>query len=166
MRMGRALLIVGLLATLGFIASAALGYGLRGTADSGMPRHVLVALASSLLVLFSHCWILFYLAGTGRAIRGAVRSSGLDPALARETGRLKAASYPWLLLASALVVATFVLGCGVATTSVKPIVHHVLFYAALAAQGYALWVERRVLDANERLLADVDERLVALPATA
>ena len=53
--MGRALLIIGALATLGFLASAVLGYLLKGPADSELPRHVLVGLAACLAQLFSHC---------------------------------------------------------------------------------------------------------------
>jgi hypothetical protein len=47
-------------------------------------------------------------------------------------------------------------------------VHHVLFYIAVPAQGYALWIEQRVLADNERLMADVDHRLAAasMPAGA
>jgi len=159
--MGRALLIVGTMATLGVAATAALGYLLSSPTDAHMPRHVLVGLASSLLLLFSHCWIMFYLIGTGKAIKEAVQEHGLDPAFAEETKRFKNLSYPWLMLAMALVMATFILGGGVATGSIPSWVHHVLFYAALLAQGYALWIEWRVLGDNERLMAAVDRRLAA-----
>lgn len=159
--MGRALLIVGTMATLGVAATAVLGYLLSSPTDTHMPRHVLVGLASSLLLLFSHCWIMFYLIGTGKAIKEAVKENGLDPAFAEETKRFKNASYPWLMLAIALVMATFILGGGVATGSIPSWVHHVLFYTAMLAQGYALWIEWRVLVDNERLMADVDRRLAA-----
>jgi len=157
--MGRALLIVGLMGTLGVIASAVMGYLLTSPTDASMSRHVLVALASSLLLLFSHCWIMFYLIGTGKAIKDAVRENGLDPALIEETKRFKNASYPSLMLAMGLVMATFILGGGVATGSVPAWVHHVLFYAAVLVQAYALRIEWRVLGENERLMVDVDRRL-------
>ncbi|HSS75167.1 MAG TPA: hypothetical protein VLV54_00330 [Thermoanaerobaculia bacterium] len=162
--MGRALLIVGFMSTLGVIASAVAGYTLHGPTDANMPLHVLIALASSLLLLFSHCWIMFYLIGTGKAIKDAVKENGLEPAIVEETKRFKNESYPWLMLAMGLVMAAFILGGGVATGSVPRWVHHVLFYLAVAAQGYALWVERRVLTENERLMTDVDRRLAAAPA--
>jgi 4-hydroxybenzoate polyprenyltransferase len=157
--MGRALLIVGLMSTLGVIVSAVMGYLLSSPVDADMPRHVLVALASSLLLLFSHCWIMFYLIGTGKAIKDAVRENGLDPAIIEETKRFKNASYPSLMLAMGLVMATFILGGGVATGSVPAWVHHVLFYAAVLVQAYALRIEWRVLGENERLMVDVDRRL-------
>ena len=108
--MGRALLIVGLMGTLGVVATAVLGYLLSSPTDLEMPRHVLVGLASSLLILFSHCWIMFYLIGTGKAIKDAVKDGGLDPAFAEETKRFKNASYPSMMLAMGLVMATFILG--------------------------------------------------------
>jgi 4-hydroxybenzoate polyprenyltransferase len=162
--MGRALLIVGAMSTLGVIAAAVAGYTLHGPTDANMPLHVLIGLASSLLLLFSHCWIMFYLIGTGKAIKDAVRENGLEPAIVEETKRFKNESYPWLMLAMGLVMATFIVGGGVATGSVPRWVHHALFYLAAAAQGYALWVERRVLTENERLMEAVDRRLAAAPA--
>jgi hypothetical protein len=161
--MGRALLIVGAMSTLGVIACAVAGYMLHSPTDANMPLHVLIGLASSLLLLFSHCWIMFYLIGTGKAIKDAVRENGLDPAIIEETKRFKNESYPWLMLAMGLVMATFIVGGGVATGSLSRWIHHVLFYLAAAAQGYALWVERRVLVQNERLMGDVDRRLAAPP---
>jgi hypothetical protein len=162
--MGRALLIVGAMSTLGVIAAAVAGYMLHSPTDANMPLHVLIGLASSLLLLFSHCWIMFYLIGTGKAIKDAVRENGLEPAIIEETKRFKNDSYPSLMLAMALVMATFIVGGGVATGSVPRWIHHVLFYLAAASQLYALWKERRALTENERLMESVDRRLAAAPA--
>jgi len=162
--MGRALLIVGAMSTLGVIAAAVAGYTLHSPTDANMPLHVLIGLASSLLLLFSHCWIMFYLIGTGKAIKDAVRENGLDPAIIEETKRFKNESYPSLMLAMALVMATFIVGGGVATGSISRWIHHVLFYLAVGSQLYALWKERRALTENERLMESVDRRLAASPA--
>jgi len=157
--MGRALMIVGVMATIGLIVSAFLGYGLHGNGVPEMQRHVLVALASCLLLLFSHCWIMFYLIGTGKAIKDAVKEFGLEQRLIEETKRFKNVSYPSLMLAMATAMATFIVGGGVATGSLPPWIHHALFYATLLSQARALQLERRVLVENEALMADVDRRL-------
>ncbi len=172
--MGRALLIVGALATLGLAATGVLGYLMpwpleaAAEASGGVPeetsRHILAGLGASLLLLFSHCWILIYLLGTGRVVRQAVRQHGLETDLAERAGRFKKICYPLLLLAMALSLATFVAGTGVMTGAVPGWVHPVLFYAALAVQIPTLAIERRALDDTERLIADVDRRLEALPA--
>ncbi|HWM90971.1 MAG TPA: hypothetical protein VN493_09410 [Thermoanaerobaculia bacterium] len=159
--MGRALLIVGVMATLGLIASAVLGYMLDGPVGPEMSRHVLVSLASCLLLLFSHCWIMFYLIGTGKAIKDAVKEHGLDQSFVEETKWFKNRSYPMLMLAMGLAMATFILGGGAATNSLPIWVHHGLFWAALVVQGRALWLENDVLGANERLMADLDRRLAS-----
>ncbi len=157
--MGRALLIVGFMATLGLAATAVLGYLLVSPVGSEMSRHVLVALASCLLLLFSHCWIMFYLIGTGKAIKDAVNENRLDPDLIEQTKAYKNKSYPPLMLAMGLAMATFILGGGAATGTLPVWIHHVLFWAALAAQLRTLWIEKGVLEANERLMADIDRRL-------
>ncbi|HEX5760195.1 MAG TPA: hypothetical protein VF121_13475 [Thermoanaerobaculia bacterium] len=161
--MGRALLVVGWMATLGFAGSAAVGY-LLPRVEEGMRLHVLLGLASSLLLLFSHCWIMFYLIGTGRAIKDAVRTSGLPPELYERTKDFKNRSYPALMLALGLAMATFILGGGVYTGAVPLWVHHALFYATLAAQLWALRLEARVLAENDRLMGDINRRLAARPA--
>ncbi len=156
--MGRALLIVGWMATSGFVATGVIGYRVPVIGE-GMRLHVLLGLASALLLLFSHCWIMFYLIGTGRAIKDAVRESGLPGELYERTKEFKNRSYPSLMLALALAMTTFILGGGVFTGAIPAWLHHGLFYVTLAAQLWALRLEGRVLAANDRLMADVDRRL-------
>ena len=158
--MGRALLIVGPWPRSAFIASG--GAGLRACsspADAGMPRHVLVALASSLLLLFSHCWIMFYLIGTGRAIREAVRENGLEAPADRGDRAVQGRLLP---LAAA--------GHGAGHGHLRPRRRRGHRRDApgsttscstprWSSRRYALWIERRVLAANERLMVDVDGRL-------
>lgn len=157
--MGRALLIIGALAMLGFLASGVLGYLLEGPADPAMSRHMLLALAACLAQLFSHCWIVVYLFMTGWAIRTTAEESGLDARYAEEVSRFKRMAMPWALAAIALGVSTFLLGGAAATGAVKPWVHHALFFVTLAVQGWALWRESRVLRANQTLIEEIDARL-------
>jgi hypothetical protein len=158
--MGRALWIVGALATIGLLATAVFGYAIPHPFVTGdLSTHLLLAVLSSLLLLFSHCWILFYLIGTGKALKQAVAEHGLETEIVEQTKRFKTRSNPWLMLAVLLAMATFVLGGGVATGVVRTWVHHGLFLATAAAQVWALWVELEVLNANEKLMRSVDRRL-------
>jgi len=167
--MGRALLIIGVMATLGLVVAAILGYLLPGPIGPQMQRHVVVSLASCLLLLFSHCWIMFYLIGTGKAIKEAVNEHGLEPQLIErlieDTKRFKNVSYPWLMLALGTAMATFILGGGAATGSLPSWIHHILFYLTLLAQVRALQLEKRVLTENEALIIDLDRRLAGLAAS-
>ncbi len=157
--MGRALLTVGAMATLGLLVTGVLGYAVDDVDSAGL--HVLIALASCLLLLFSHCWIMFYLIGTGKAVKQAVADYGLPLELVEETRQFKSRSYPALMLAMVLAMATFILGGGVDTGAIPAWIHQGMFLVTLAVQLRSLWIEQQVLDANARLLARVD-RLAAV----
>ncbi len=158
--MSRALLVVGFLATLGFVATGVLGYRLGGDAES-FQMHLLLGLLSSLLLLFSHCWIMFYLIGTGKAIKDAVAENGLEAEIVNRTKRFKALTSGWSMLAMLLAMAVFILGGGVYTGAVPRWVHHWLFYLALMVQSWTLVRQTRVLAANDRLMAEINQRLGA-----
>jgi len=153
--MGRALLILGWLATAGLLSTGFLGF--QVTPESGVGLHLLVALFSSLLILFSHSWIMFYLIGTGKAIKTAVTEHALDAEYAVRTIEFKNRSYPWLMLAMGVVMVTFIIGGGVATRVVPPWIHSLLFGAALLVQIRSLVLEGQVLLANDGLMREVDQ---------
>ena len=159
--MGRALLMVGWVATGGLLLTAVMGYrvGLQGA----MGWHLLAALFSTLLLLFSHSWILFYLIGTGKAIKSAAQEHGLDNALAAQTREFKNRSNSWLMLAMMAVMATFIVGGGVATKVLPPWVHSTLFWVTLVIQVWTLVIEGRVIGDNERLMRHVDRQVEAAP---
>ena len=161
--MGRALLIVGWLATAGVLAAGVVGYSAERASPSMTP-HILLAFTCSLLILFSHCWIMFYLIGTGKAIQQAVEEYGLSSSSLADTKAFKNDSYPWLMAAMAVVIATFVLGGGAYAAAIPSWVHHVLFYLLLLVQLKTLAVEGRVLLANERLMNEIDSAAATLEA--
>lgn len=156
--MGRALLIVGWVATAGLVGTGAAGY-LFSAEATGIGTHLGLALASSLLLLFSHCWIMFYLIGTGKAIREAVTENDLEPELIERTKEFKNRSYGWLMLAMGVVMVAFILGGGVYTRVIPAWIHHTLFYLALLTQVKTLLLERAVLVENDALMASIDQRL-------
>ena len=157
--MGRALLTVGAMATVGLVATGVLGYVVADVGSAGL--HVLIALATCLLLLFSHCWIMFYLIGTGKAIKEAVAENDLDPEWIELTKEFKNRSYPLLMLAMGLAMTTFILG-GAGFLGGLPLwMHHLLALPTLAVQVWALIREGSVLTANERLMADIGRRLEA-----
>lgn len=158
--MGRALLIVGWVATLGLIFTGVAGY-LFSMENGSIGLHLSFGLASSLLLLFSHCWIMFYLIGTGKAIKEAVAEYGLEAEIVERTKDFKNHSYPSLMLAMGLVMAVFIIGGGVYTRFVPAWVHHGLFYLALLVQLRTLMIERRVLVENDALMSSIDRRVAS-----
>lgn len=152
--MGRALLVLGWLATLGLLVTAWLGF--RTSPEVGVGNHLLSALLSTVLVLFSHCWIMFYLIGTGKAVKNAVAEHSLSEDLVERTREFKNLSYPWLMLAMGVVMTTFIIGGGVATRVIPPWIHATLFGVSCIVQVRALQLEGVVLLANERLMVDLN----------
>jgi hypothetical protein len=152
-------LTVGWIATLTYLAAGFVGYTRGGS--TGGDLHVLLALVAALLVLFSHSWIMFYLIGTGKAIKEAVTEHGLPEEWIERTRDFKNACYPAMMLAMALVMAAFILGGGVERRVLPGWVHHSLVYLALLAQLRALWSETRALRDNRNLIREADRMLRA-----
>jgi hypothetical protein len=152
--MGRALLILGWLATIGLLITAVVG--IQVGPETGVGLHLLLGLFSSLLILFSHSWIMFYLIGTGKAVKTAVSEHHLDVALAQQTIEFKNRSYPWLMAAIGAVMAVFIVGGGVATRVIPPWIHSLLFAGAFLIQVRTILLEGEVIMANDRLMRRVD----------
>lgn len=155
--MGRALIILGWISTIGFLSTGVIGWLAPGYTSIGL--HILAALLTSLLLLFSHCWIMFYLIGTGKALRLAVEEHQLDQSIVEETKRFKNESYPWLMAAMGLAMATFILGGGVPTGAIPKWVHQGLFLATLTVQIKAVVVEQLVLTQNRRLIRQTENKI-------
>jgi len=65
------------------------------------------------------------------------------------------------------VMATFIVGGGVATTVLPPWSHATLFWVTLVIQVWTLVIEGRVIGDNERLMRLVDRQVdAALPPGA
>lgn len=161
--MGRALLILGWLATAGLLATGLIGY--QVSPENGVGLHLLVGLFSSLLILFSHSWIMFYLIGTGKAVKTAVTDYDLDAEYAVRTIDFKNRSYPWLMAAIGAVMATFIVGGGVATRVIPPWIHATLFAIALLTQVRTMVLESEVILANHRLMREVEHRIESRSST-
>ena len=115
-------------------------------------------------LLFSHCWIMFYLIGTGKAIREAVEEYDLEPEMVEKTKAYKSDSYPWLMLAMGMIIATFVLGGGAYSGAIGSWMHHALFYLTVGVQVWTLLIEGRVLLSNERLMTEINRRAASITA--
>ena len=101
------------------------------------------------------------LIGTGKAIKEAVADGGLPAELVEQTKEFKNRSYPWLMLAMAMAMATFILGGGVDTGAIPAWLHQAMFILTLGAQLKTLWIEHLVLGQNEALIGRV-RRLAAV----
>ncbi len=155
--------MVGAFATLAFAATGVFGYMVGDAASAD--QHVLLGIGASVLLLFSHCWIMFYLIGTGKVLKEAVAEHDLPEEWIEKTKEFKNRSYPWLMLAMGLAMATFILGGGVETQVLPKWIHWGLFYLSLGAQLKALFLESQVLFENEKILRAADRAVRAAEAS-
>jgi hypothetical protein len=142
MRFERSMIVVGAVAT-ALLAGA--GIHAYAAAREAIALHLLIALGAVLVAALPHLWVLFYLAGTRRAL---ARATGTAAGGRRTAALAAAAALAALAAAAALAMtgARAYIGAGGG-------LHGPLFWAVLAAQAVALGVEWRALAENARRLA-------------
>ncbi len=150
-RFGHWLVGAGVAATLAFAWSGLVGFELDGTLGP-MQRHLYLATAATLVIFFAHAWVVLYVSNLRRELGGwaTARGENLDLPTASKLG--------WLAAACGLVLATYLLGPAILMTDLPTWAHAVVAVAALAAQAKALWVERQLLAASDRLLLSLAAR--------
>ena len=142
MRFEHSMFVVGAVAT-ALLAGA--GVHAYAAGPDAIDLHLLLALGAILAAALPHLWVIFYLAGTRRAL---ARETG-TPVPGRRAAAVAAGSaLAALAAAGALAVtgARAYVGTGGA-------LHGPLFWALLAVQAAALWTEWRALAENARGLA-------------
>ncbi|MEO8503711.1 MAG: hypothetical protein ABI609_07440 [Acidobacteriota bacterium] len=153
--MRKSLLILGMLATAGFLVALVRGY--QGGADAeALQQHLFWALGASLLMLLSHSAILIYLAATRRVVGRLVRELGLSEELSAQAQKHLLTALPAGLLAVSFLVLAAMAGGGVWARFAPFWTHHALIYAALVLQLWAMWRESSALARQDRLIADLD----------
>ena len=165
--MAIALLLATAAAAAGFLVTSVLGFGVAAHGPHDplirflVTRHVLYAIPTLLLSLFSQSMVLFYFIGTGRLVKDEIaawppeRRLGVVAALRR----FKARTSPPATFAMLVAIAAFVLGGWVhtaapGTRSLARIAHLSASLGALALHLWALLAEYPVFVENHRLMAD------------
>lgn len=162
----RSITVVAVLATLAFLAAGVHAWLVPvedAVGSSNLARHVLLGLASALLLVFPNLWVILYLWGTGRAVAKEV-DAGRAAAVARErVRRYRRLAVPPSALVVVLALATVFLGQN-ALVDVAAWQHPALFAATLAAEAWALWAQRRALWGNAALMTELDAAPAGAPA--
>jgi hypothetical protein len=165
--MALALLLGTAAATAGFLVTSWLGFVLaaHGTHDPMIrylvTRHVLYAIPTLLLSLFSQSMVLFYFIGTGRLVKDEIGgfSEATRRTILRALRRFKARTSPPATFAMIAAIATFVIGgwvhtAGPSIRSTARMAHLVASAVALLLHAWALFAEYPVFVENNRLMAD------------
>jgi len=148
--MAQALLITTLLTIAGILATSFVGY----IADSPalMGRHILFALPTIVIGLFSQSMTMFFFIGTGKEIKDKARGAADENSVVAATKRFKARVFPVAFYSMIVLMITFIVGGGAHTGKMNPIVHHLLAIVSIFLYARAYWVEIRVMDENAGLM--------------
>jgi hypothetical protein len=142
------------IAVVGLVTTTVLG--LQATDVS---RHIAFGIFSSLITLLAHSMMMFYFIGKGRAVKDAMAEGGLTGDFYR---RIAAVRKPVFSIGTLAMVATMVaaiLGGGVDTGVLPPMVHATIAYGAVACNLAALKIEIDALGSSSRIVDEVNRLL-------
>ena len=150
----------------------ALGLGLDDAVS--IRYHLLAGMLASLLIIFTHVLVIFYLIGTGMDIREAVEE---DEELSKKfiplTRRLKKQVFPWACFSILLIIVASLLGAEVhsrmipgpggeaeASMPLRQVggwwVHLVLALLALGMNAFTFFVELRAVRRNRGAIEEIN----------
>ena len=140
------LLTTTLLSIAGLIATIVMGF----RADPAhAATHILIALATVLIALFSQSMTMFFFIGTGKEIKEA---AGNAADVVQRTRAHKSKVFPAAMWAIAFVMVTFILGGGVKSGKTPVWLHTTLAFATLAVFARAYYLELRAMEDNAELM--------------
>lgn len=151
------------LITATFVGIAGLAYsailGFTATSSADVFFHTSLGIFSTLLTLLAHSMTMFYLIGKGKAVREAAEEGQLSSDFYAAVARIRRPVFSMATVAMAVTMITAILGGGVDTGSIPPIVHSTLAVLAIASNVAALRIEIVAMLASARVVAEVDHLL-------
>src|SRR3954465_12496481 len=136
--------------------AAAVLLGLRGTDIS---RHVTFGIFSTLIILFAHSMMMFYLIGKGKAVKDAMAEHHVAGDYHQ---RIAAARKPVFSIGTYAMLATIVTalaGASVDTHVLPPIVHAWIAYGAIFCNLAAVKTEIAALATSSRIVDEVNRQI-------
>jgi hypothetical protein len=152
--MAPALLTSVCLAVAGLVATTY--YGLAG---GDISRHISYGFFSALVTLLAHSMMMFYLIGKGKAVKDAMAEGNLTGDHYRRLTAVRKPVFSIGTLAMAVTMAAAVLGGGVDTGVLPPMVHATIAYGAILSNLVAVKTEIDALNASSRIVDEVNRLL-------
>ena len=147
--MAQILLITTLLSIAGLIATSIGGF----IATPGhVANHILLALVTVVLGLFSQSMTMFFFIGTGRQVKDKVKGGADESEVRQATRSLAMRVSPIATYAMVALMVTFIMGGGVASGKTPRWLHLSLSAATVLLYARAYWVEIQAMEANDRLM--------------
>ena len=152
--MAQALLTGVFLALAGLVTTTV--FGLRATDVS---RHISFGIFSTLLTLFAHSMMMFYLIGKGKAVKDAMAEHRVTGDYYRRIAAARKPVFSIATLAMAATMITAIMGASVDTGTLPPMVHAMIAYGAIACNLAAVKVEISALIESTQIVDEVNRRL-------
>jgi hypothetical protein len=111
--------------------------------------HILVALVTTVIGLFSQSMTMFFFIGTGKELK---EKSNQDASVVARTKSFKSQVFPAALYAMATIMITFIMGGGVGTGKTPRWLHDGLTVASIVMFARAYWVQIKAMNENASLM--------------
>ncbi|HEX8170117.1 MAG TPA: hypothetical protein VF824_06225 [Thermoanaerobaculia bacterium] len=144
--MASALLISTLLSIAGLIATIVMGLN---ASPVHAANHILIALVTVIVGLFSQTMTMFFFIGTGKELK---EKSEQDPLVVQQTRAFKSRVFPAAMWAITAIMVTFIMGGGVALGKTPRWLHDALAAVSLLLFARAYWIEIRAMTENAALM--------------
>ena len=132
-----------------------------GLQATDVSRHIAFGIFSSLITLLAHSMMMFYFIGKGRAVKDAMTEGGLSGDFYRRIAALRKPVFSIGTLAMVVTMIAAILGGGVDTGVLPPMVHATIAYGAVACNLAALKIEIDALGSSSRIVDEVNRLLAS-----
>ena len=147
--MAQFLLVTTLLTIAGLIASMIAGFLSTPIHAS---QHILFALATVVIGLFSQSMTMFFFIGTGKQLKDSVKGTADEEPVRRSIRALKSRVFPIATYATAVLMVTFIMGGGVRRGQTPRWLHDMLAFASLVMFLRAYWMQINAMNDNAELM--------------
>ena len=152
--MAQALLTGVFLGVTGLVTTAV--FGLRGT---DLSRHISFGIFSTLVTLFAHSMMMFYLIGKGKSVKDAMAEHHVTGDYYRRIATARKPVFSIGTAAMAITMVTAIIGASVDTGVLPPMVHAMIAYGAIFANLAAAKIEIAALAASTRIVDEVNGQI-------
>ena len=147
--MAQFLLITTLLSIAGLIATGIMGFM---ATPQHVATHILIALITVILGLFSQSMTMFFFIGTGKQLKDKAAGTEGEPEVRRQTRAMSMKVSPAATFAMAVLMVTFIMGGGVASGKTPKWLHIGLTATTLVLFARAYWIEINAMTQNAKLM--------------
>ena len=144
--MAQALLITTLLTIAGLIATIAMGFQ---ATPAHAADHIIVAIVTVVIGLFSQSMTMFFFIGTGKELK---EKSEMNAEVVQRTRVFKSRVFPIAMWAMTTIMVTFIMGGGVGSRKTPLWLHDALAAASVLMFARAYWIQIHAMHENASLM--------------